>query len=240
MSYILDALKKSDQLRQRGMAPTLLTAQTMFLDYRQQPPPIYALVATVLVGAAMALGWLHSWHAEPGAPDTEVLAIAPIRPPSAPARLPSAPQALAKMESSPPAANPTLRAPSPAPVGEIRKTPPPASVKARTTVASKPPALRPREKMEPPVLDSGIAEETSPGTGVLTMSELPAAVRQEIPKMAVSGYVYSADQQGRMVGINDQLLREGDFLAPGMRLEQILPDGLVFTFKKYRFRHEAQ
>ena len=39
-----------------------------------------------------------------------------------------------------------------------------------------------------------------------------------------------------MVGINDKLLREGATLPPGLMLEQITPEGMVFAYKGYRFR----
>ncbi len=72
------------------------------------------------------------------------------------------------------------------------------------------------------------------------MAQLPASIQQEIPKISISGLVYSDDSQGRLVGINDQLLREGEYPAPGLKLEQITPDGVIFSYKKYRFRRDAQ
>ena len=39
-----------------------------------------------------------------------------------------------------------------------------------------------------------------------------------------------------MVGINDRLVQEGQYLADGLKLEQITPDGLIFSYKSYRFR----
>ncbi len=39
-----------------------------------------------------------------------------------------------------------------------------------------------------------------------------------------------------MVIVNDKLLREGDEVEPGLRVEKILGDGLVFDYKGYRFK----
>jgi general secretion pathway protein B len=72
---------------------------------------------------------------------------------------------------------------------------------------------------------------------VLLMAELPTAIRQEIPAMSIPVHSYSDTPQERIVGINDQLLREGEYLAPGLKLERIAPDGVVFSYKKYLFRH---
>jgi hypothetical protein len=36
------------------------------------------------------------------------------------------------------------------------------------------------------------------------------------------------------------MLQEGEDLAPGIRLEQITPDGMIFSYKGYRFRRGVQ
>jgi hypothetical protein len=35
-------------------------------------------------------------------------------------------------------------------------------------------------------------------------------------------------------------MREGGYLTPGLMLEQITPDGMIFSYKGYRFRHGLQ
>jgi general secretion pathway protein B len=39
-----------------------------------------------------------------------------------------------------------------------------------------------------------------------------------------------------MVIVNDRLLREGDEIAPGVKLEQIVNDSLILNYKGYRFK----
>ena len=53
--------------------------------------------------------------------------------------------------------------------------------------------------------------------------------------MSISVHAYSPRPSDRMVRINDRLLREGGNLPPGLTLEQITPDGMVFSYKGYRF-----
>jgi general secretion pathway protein B len=69
------------------------------------------------------------------------------------------------------------------------------------------------------------------------MAELPVPMQDQIPKMSISVHAYSARPADRLVGINGRLLREGDYPAPDLRLEQITPDGMILSYKGYRFRH---
>src|ERR1017187_2842799 len=64
MSYILDALRKSEQQRQRGVAPSLLTAQ-ISSDMEKQPAfLLYGSVAAILICAGILVGWLRPWQQE--------------------------------------------------------------------------------------------------------------------------------------------------------------------------------
>jgi hypothetical protein len=73
---------------------------------------------------------------------------------------------------------------------------------------------------------------------VFHLEELPPEVRRDIPKLSATGYVYSADTGVRIVNVNERSLQEGDELAAGMKLEQIAPDHVLFSFRGYRFRVE--
>jgi len=71
---------------------------------------------------------------------------------------------------------------------------------------------------------------------VVAFSDLPVSIQQEIPKLAISVHAYSPVAKERLVGINDRVLREGEQLAPGLKLEQITLDGMIISYKGYRFR----
>ena len=62
MSYILEALKKSDQQRQRGATPTLPTAHTTVKSGKQIFSVMYGLIAVVLLCTGIAIGWLQPWQ----------------------------------------------------------------------------------------------------------------------------------------------------------------------------------
>ncbi len=158
--------------------------------------------------------------ARPTAPD----AVAPVRDAGAPKSAKAAPAAMDAGE--PPAA---VKAPP------VRKPAEPAS---RTRPASAPAQS---EQMEAAVPATAVAAPApapateKPPKRVLNYAELPASVQKSIPKMTVMGYSYAEEPEMRMVVINDRMLREGDEVSPGVKLEKIGSDGVVLNFKGFQF-----
>jgi general secretion pathway protein B len=244
MSYILDALRKSDQQRQRGAAPTLPAAPAPAAAPRQPAFLAYGLLAAVLVGAGMAIGWLRPWQPEQAAPG---------RP---------EPVAAKPLESNPrlAAPAPSAMAPRPTPEAQVRNVAPPAqaapapSAMAPALVPAKPPPApaKPEPRSAPAEADTTAPRKTAApaskqpvGTAaadaarvpsVISMAELPLSLQQELPPMTISVHAYSGNPPDRLVGINNRMLREGEDVAPGLKLEQITPDGMIFGYKGYSFR----
>jgi general secretion pathway protein B len=244
MSYILDALRKSDLQRQRGAPPTLLAVQDSAVERKRPAFLAYGLLAAVLVGAGMVVGWLRPWQPEQAAP---------VRPETVAAR---------PLESTPrqpaPATSETVPQPNPEPKLQNATQP----MQAAPTPSEITPQPKPKRKPKPklparaqPVTDgpSGEADAaattTAPATeqpvdiaadaadaqAVMSMADLPPSVRQELPAMKISVHAYSANPGGRLVGIDSRILREGDVVVPGLELEEITPDGMIFVYKGYRF-----
>ena len=245
MSYILDALRKSDQQRQRGAAPTLLAAQTAAIAPKQPAVLTYGLLAVVLVGAGVVIGWLRPWQTEPTAPHTPVSVI--VKP----------------VESNPPAPGPAPSAIAPRPPSrELQTTqaePARSEMAPQSKDATQPaqagsvaPENVPRAKTKPrtrakPEMDGPphvvaaaapekAAADAADGPPVISIAELPPQVREALPVMTISVHGYSDNPEGRLVGINYRILREGDSVVPGLELQQITPDGMIFSFKGFRFR----
>jgi len=236
MSYILDALRKSDQQRRRGAAPTLLAGQAMAEAPKQPAFLAYGLPAAVLVGAGIVIGWLRPWQPEQAAPGrAELVAAKPL-------------------ESTPrqPASAPSEMAPQPRPEQRLQNATPPAQA-APALVPTKPqlPArAKPETDGTPREADAAVPRKTAApeqpaGTAaadaarvqtVASMADLPLSVQQELPALTISFHVYSGDSEKRLVGINNRMLREDEHVVPGLKLEQITPDGMIFGYKGYSFR----
>ena len=253
MSFILDALRKSDQQRHRSVTPTLTSAQIPAESTKQPPLFWYGLLALVLLGAGILIGWMHQWQAEPAAPaaplsaakPVEVLAprLAPAPPPPPPLAEPQRkPEMPSPVREAPPrvaAAPAALPAPAPAPAAvpvTPRETP------AKPVVASAPPTPVPPKEAVPAKQEeraSAVAHEAAKDSVLIAITELPPALQQELPKLAILAHSYSSKPKARFVFINDRMMHEEEFPVPGLKLEQITPDGMIFSYKGYRFRRSA-
>ena len=60
---------------------------------------------------------------------------------------------------------------------------------------------------------------------------MPASVRAELPAMVISGSTYSDNPAYRMLIINGQVYREGEFPAAGLKLEQIRQKSALTSYK---------
>ena len=66
-------------------------------------------------------------------------------------------------------------------------------------------------------------------------SKLPPAVFEALPKTRVLVHVYVDQPEQRFVILNSRKLREGDTSPEGLGMEEILPEGVVLSFKGHRF-----
>jgi general secretion pathway protein B len=278
MSYILDALRKSDQQRQRGSSPTLLTAHAAPETSGRFSYIVYGVLAAILLIAGIGIGWFHPWQQEPPAPAPIAVAPPPLSAPIeikprevATVHAPAEPPKNAEAELPPHKAAPAVHpvAPPPAPASaQLAATPsaitsavtpaaapPRSATKAETkglvpatvvtapltAIAATPPAAPAAQQLAnanpapAPAPPPTVAEQP-----IIPFAELPFQIRQEIPRLSVAFHAYSKEPRNRLVNIDNRLLHEGDEAAPGLKLEQITSDGMVFDYKGYRFRRSVQ
>lgn len=218
MSYILDALRKSEQERQiaagRG-AGMLYPAQVE--PAADNKLKLALLGAGIIATALVAIWWAASRNPPatvPGGSEQMVIpssATSPAERPkeSLPAAKPPGDARLAPVRTMPePKTNNNL----PATPGK-----PLAEAPAKKTVAANPVA-----PVAPPAMPVGKNE---------SLGDSPKG----LPTINISGYIN--DEQGANLAIiNDHLVREGEEIAPGLRLEKIIGENAVFNYKGQRFR----
>ncbi|MFI4914562.1 MAG: general secretion pathway protein GspB [Steroidobacterales bacterium] len=231
MSFILDALKKSEAERQRQAGPTLLEVRVM-QPRRRQPMWAIALAALLAVNL-LALLW---FLLRKPATDTE----------SAAARTP-----VATASAAPPAAiatpAPTVSGPAPA-AGAAPAAPEATSATAAGAAAvpapspdgdraTGPPSLQNSADFAPAVAVSGGGVRIERDTRTLPSFD---EVGGNLPPLRLDLHVYAARPSERYALINMHKAREGDVLPEGARVIEITNDGVVLEFRGQQFILQPQ
>ena len=215
MSFILDALRKSEHERQRSTVPGLAQVPSATANAavpRWVVPVIGALAAAVLVlGAA----W---WQSTRGANDVPAPAASATRTVELPTPTPQ-PVAAAASPVAPPRA----------PLAEAARTSTPAaSAPSHTTleaVAGGEPAAITREDAASAAVDAAIL----PSAAAL------ASEGVALPELRLDLHGYSEQRSNRFVFINGRKYGEGERLPDGLVLEAIEPRGAVLSYNGRRF-----
>ena len=253
MSFILDALKKSENARQRQAGPALFEVK---VSAPKRGPPTWAvLIGSLLLINAAVLGWLLLRRPVPPAGAARAAAANPPRPslPGAPAPAsatarasgtagPSAAPGTASQSGSDtntpvataraPGGSPPLSAASAAQPDEATAQPPlPADAAAGPGPAStdtNPADFAPAAQPPGPATQRGDA-------GLPLYEDLATAPGVSLPPLHLDLHVYDPDPRKRYVMINTQMLRQGDSLPDGVTVISIRPDGVVLSYEGRRF-----
>ena len=224
MSFILDALRKSEHERQRSAVPGL--SHVPLATARRELPGWALLVIGLLAAAVLVLGgaWWQSQRSL-SAPST------------------SSPTAVAAPVASTP---PTAAAPAPV-VPSAIATPPPAA--ASTTVAIAAPPVEPEVASRSLLQDSESDERTQslasaaivPKRPAPTGPTLPSAAALQaqginVPPLRLELHAYSDKPAERFVFINGRKYREGERLSEGPDVVRIEPNGVVLSEQGQRFQ----
>lgn len=239
MSYILEALKKSQAERQLGELPSIHAPQVQLHDATAsgaaRRAPVWLALGGVTVAVAAALLLWQPWQA--AATPAPAVAAPAVLAQAVPAPMPAAAPSAVPVSAPGPVAAPVT------PVLSAPATPvPPAATAApvhhaRPVAEPKPespgqaaPAPVPAPAPAPPT-PALAAEESVPA-----MRDLPEPIQRQIPPVAIGGYIYSKNPADRLLLIDKVLRHEGEELAPGLVLEKLQPKAAIFSFKGYRYR----
>jgi len=221
MSFILDALQKSESDRQRQSGPALF-------EVKVAPPrtglPLWAVAVAALLVVNLAIVMWMLWR-QPAAPtadasmaDTSAAAPAPrpAPPPQAATPAPAPPPvSLPAPAASPPAAAPVLR---------------PTAGGAAENADDYAPAAEPAAT---PLLGNRVRRDTV--DGVPLYQDVAATPGARIPQLRLDLHVFAPHPQERFVMINMHKLREGDSLPEGVHVDSITPEGAVLSYGGSRF-----
>ncbi len=242
MSFILDALKKSETDRQRQSAPALFEVKVAAPRRRF---PVWAIGVAVLLAANMlVLGWVVL--RQPGGSDAGNSApTAAASPTAAPAIATPAPAAAPSREVTVPA---TVTFQVNVPANSVPGAPTEPGVVAPSPAPplAEEPLLSGQETPVPPDYDArdyqpAITPEQAGATAAARRAgQLPSrdemlARGTQLPDMRMDLHVYDTDPAKRFVFINMRKLREGESLPDGVRVDEITPTGARLSYHGNQF-----
>ena len=231
MSFILDALRKSEHERQRSAVPALSQVP---LATPQAQMPRWALAVIGVLGAAVVVlvgAWIYSTRGP------AELAASPPPTVERSVQLPAQPP--------PRSAVPQQAAPARAPAGESTLS---AAAASSTAPSSEGSAFTASEgSSAPSSSDSNLAIASPSFTPPPRLTNLPddsialpsiamlAAEGVAVPPLRLELHAFSAQPKDRFVFINGRKYKEGDRLAEGPMLVEIASTGAVLTHAGRRF-----
>jgi len=260
MSYILEALKKSEQQREIGRVPGITsvhenTAKSVTGNW------LWLIVTVLLLNAGLLvlLLWPES-EPEPESKSEPATLSAPVREPVQVRQ--HRPAAAPLVSQPPPLDKPVPRVAQAADIAPLPESPAPEAEETEATAkpavqgpvtpaAASPAQPQVVQAPRPPV------KATPPGRSQVVQSPRPS-VKAETPALPVwpqiptnlfqqlSGnlrldvHVFSDQPQKRFVLINMHKYKQGEKLQEGPQLDEITPEGAVLSFRGQRFRLQAQ
>ncbi|HEX9207778.1 MAG TPA: general secretion pathway protein GspB [Steroidobacteraceae bacterium] len=257
MSFILDALRKSEHARQQQTGPGLAEIPVVASRPRSNvwATAAVALLVVNLVGVGVLL--VHRANKDAAAPAVATpatgTATAPAGPAPAPAATATAPAVEPRTPAAPaPAAPATGSNPLAAEV-EGGTGPDPTLTAGAAHVPAGPPAVtsqrptgttRRGSVVYAPIPEAAEAPYTPPAPAVRAAApardDLPTAdevsARGGVPELHLDLHVYSPTPQQRFIFVNSRKYREGETLQEGPVVEQITPDGAVLNYGGNRFK----
>jgi general secretion pathway protein B len=236
VSYILEALKKLEQKRQQEGTPNLLTLQEDTTKVRQKRSlwP-YITLGVVLLNGIMVLlfFWIAPWkHAGQPLSQTSRVARERTTPP---------PVTVLPEKKEQPVAETKKDVPLPEKKDATQSAPSqsPAPVPGKVAPESTPPKVAPVQPAPPiktsPESSPREIKPIKPSNKVVSIKELPAAIKGSLPELKMTVHSYNEQPQSRFVVINNNTIREGQPINADLKVEQITPNGVILNYQGHRF-----
>ncbi len=229
MSYILEALKKSDQVRKQGDVPGLQTVHIPLDVEQKSHRGLYVVIAGLMFCLIIVMGLLLVNQSEVAEMASMVKQVKQRQLSHTDnAQLNSVPGSEAVPDSIGRVAAPLMTEDATqSPVLEMAAEPAPVIKRQQVHYEAG------------TISDSGRLESidpVAPPESLPYLHELDIQQQRKIPDMQFAGHVYSSTAYSRSVIINGAAVSEGDTLAPGLVVEQITATGVVFNQRGQRFK----
>ena len=236
MSYILDALKKSQQEREQRQSPpgTMPSGfQPVFAEEKNsahRPMWLWLIIALLMAVAALLVLLLLSVR------ENTALSSSVNTPEVFSADAESSVKAAAENETQLKASRPPVTVQTPAVArSEVEKN----TTETKAAKPSSNPVSQPASTQvnTSPVPETPVSvAKPDPEESLKTVQEEPAValeqtppyqVLKSIPDLEITGHLYSTLADKRYVNMNGRVWHEGDYISDQIRITSITPEGLI-------------
>ena len=222
MSYILDALKKSEQERGHGNIPDVQTVHSSSLNYRSDKRAYwpYILITAVILNLVAIIYFISNKESPAVTEATKQEAdVTTVK----------------KIESNITLEKPDILDSSTAESSDDEKKS--ATIEATDDEAEPVvKAIQIADKKES--IDTDTDRKTiSSSADIIEFYDLPESIKQGIPAIAISGHVYSSNPAQRSIVINNRFMEEGEYVLDGLILYEITPEGAIFNYQGTVFNY---
>lgn len=226
MSYILDALRKSHLARRDG---TVSAPHGAVHNISLSLPDsgwwlTVGIILLMGISAAVLLFWRNATNQMPASPPKAVTSESVFQ----------SSAVEVKKEVPPPQEVPAKSPSTVRDLAEEAKVPVPVMAKKENAKV-----IRPISKAE--VNHPAETTSTFPIMPLVSedtplLQQMPLEFQQALPRMAVTIHVYSQQEAQRILFINNRNYHKGDQVEGGVRVEDIVPDGAILSYRGEHFK----
>lgn len=209
MSYILDAIKKSEAERGHGSIPGLQTVHSSSLNYKTERKQLwpYIIIALLLINTT---GLIYYFLNE----EQSIRPVSNITVPTTTTATTTPPTTTRTIAS--------IQQPEALTVTPAIQTKKVTAPMQTTDIEDRTPVFA--------------AQSMSPYAGtshreIVSIDDLPDYLKLRIPTMDFTGHVYSSNPQQRSIIINGSFMEEGDAINHELTLSEITAKGAVFNIE---------
>ncbi len=239
MSYILDALKKSEQERGHGNIPGVQTVHSSSLNYHNEKSTYwpYILITAVILNIAVILYFIFDKE-QPITNPTESSQNTVIKN--------NHEENIANNNSAIDTDITEQTAMTTSTINKetvqdsIKPSPEatPSTANNQTTITTTTEEYTEANIIKPinTAVDNNTLEDN---TEIIDFYNLPESIKQQLPTITVSAHVYSSNPLQRSIVINNKFIEEGEYVLDDLILHEITSNGAIFDYNGTLFSYSV-
>ena len=245
MSYILDALKKSEQQRGQGGIPDVQTVHSSSLYYRDEKKTYwpYLLIAAVILNLVAIVYFIVEKN---NTSENNTLLVqdttinnaektVAVNNPQAVVPAVTAEKQVKNITNTNTEIEPEKpETVVPATAEPVKKKTNSTNNRDSITSGTNSYAAINKRPAQPPT-----QTKTKTQKDIIDFYDLPDSIQQQLPAIIVSAHVYSSNPVQRSIVINNNFMEEGEYVIDNLILYEITANGAIFDYEDTRFHYNV-